>query len=199
MNLKNSLKALKMNESAISMVLGALVIVVVGVLLLNYFGGDESVERIGDGSTVDEDALPAQYVVESGDDLWNISEKFYGTGYNWVDIATENQIADPGLITEGQVLSIPDVTPKSIGVQLEEETPDPTPTVLAEETERETEQVVEQERTVGETYTVARGDSLWKIAESVYGDGYRWVDIARANDLVNPDIIHAGNVFVLPR
>jgi len=37
--LKNFLKKLKLNESTISMILGALVIVVVGVLIFNYFRG----------------------------------------------------------------------------------------------------------------------------------------------------------------
>lgn len=48
------------------------------------------------------------------------------------------------------------------------------------------------------TYTVKSGDDLWSIAEDVYHSGYNWVDIARANHLVNPGIIHAGNVLVLP-
>ncbi len=48
-------------------------------------------------------------------------------------------------------------------------------------------------------YIVQRGDSLWKIAERTYGTGYKWVDIARANNLTNPDIIHAGNTLTLPQ
>lgn len=51
----------------------------------------------------------------------------------------------------------------------------------------------------GDTYTVVRGDSLWSIAQRAYGDGNKWVEIAEANDLANPSIIHAGNVFTLPR
>lgn len=48
------------------------------------------------------------------------------------------------------------------------------------------------------TYTVKSGDDLWHIAESVYKSGYNWVDIARANHLVNPGTIHTGNVLILP-
>jgi len=29
------------------------------------------------------------------------------------------------------------------------------------------------------TYTVVKGDFLWDIAIRTYGDGYRWVDIAK--------------------
>jgi nucleoid-associated protein YgaU len=51
----------------------------------------------------------------------------------------------------------------------------------------------------GNTYTVVRGDNLWNIAVRAYGDGFRWVEIAKANKLVNPHLIHAGNKFTLPR
>lgn len=32
-------------------------------------------------------------------------------------------------------------------------------------------------------YLVKRGDSLWKIAQAQLGSGYKWVDIARVNNL----------------
>ena len=51
----------------------------------------------------------------------------------------------------------------------------------------------------GNTYTVQKGDTLWDISVRAYGDGYRWVEIAEANNLANPDLIHSGNEFVLPR
>ena len=37
--LKNFLKKIKLNEGTISMILGALVVIVVGVLIFNYFKG----------------------------------------------------------------------------------------------------------------------------------------------------------------
>jgi 5'-nucleotidase len=48
------------------------------------------------------------------------------------------------------------------------------------------------------TYTVVEGDSLWKIAESTYGDGTRWREISRANDLRNPNLIQVGEELDLP-
>lgn len=47
-------------------------------------------------------------------------------------------------------------------------------------------------------YTVVKGDSLWKIAESTYGDGERWTEIAKANSLRHPDLIQVGAELELP-
>ncbi len=47
------------------------------------------------------------YTVESGDSLWSISEKFYGTGENWVDIARRNYITNPQAMAIGTQLFIP--------------------------------------------------------------------------------------------
>lgn len=51
------------------------------------------------------------------------------------------------------------------------------------------------------TYTVKSGDSLWKIAQNVLGDGSRWREIYDMNKGVigsNPDLIYAGQVYNLP-
>jgi len=45
---------------------------------------------------------------------------------------------------------------------------------------------------VKESYIVVKGDSLWKISVSRFGDGYRWVDIWENNKKIirNPDKIY---------
>ncbi len=50
------------------------------------------------------------------------------------------------------------------------------------------------------TYTVKKGDSLSKIAKSVYGDAKQWRKIHEANrDIIdNPDLIYPGQVLKLP-
>ena len=51
--------------------------------------------------------LPTKYTVVRGDNLWKISTRFYGTGYNWVVIAQENKLANANIIHAGNVLAIP--------------------------------------------------------------------------------------------
>jgi len=56
------------------------------------------------------------------------------------------------------------------------------------------------ETTKGSTYTVQKGDSLWKIAERHYGDGSQWRRIYEANrdQIKDPDLIHPGQTFAIP-
>lgn len=178
MDLKSFLKSLKLNESNISMVLGALVVVVVGVLVINYLreskvGGPSSeISTTGEGTT--------KHVVTGGESLWTISEKYYSDGYKWVELAKANNIQNAGYIETGQELTIPD-----LGTE-----------VVAESVKTS---VSNTESISGATYEVVKGDSLWEIAVRAYGDGYRWSEIARENDLTNPNLIHPGNILILPR
>jgi nucleoid-associated protein YgaU len=48
-------------------------------------------------------------------------------------------------------------------------------------------------------YVVQAGDSLWDIAEAKYNDGYKWSDIAEANQLSNPGLIEKGQKLVIPQ
>jgi hypothetical protein len=44
-------------------------------------------------------------------------------------------------------------------------------------------------------YTVKPGDTLWSIAITHYGSGEFYTHIARENSLLNPSLIHSGNIF----
>jgi len=50
------------------------------------------------------------------------------------------------------------------------------------------------------SYTVVKGDCLWRIAQRHFGTGMRWVEIYQANrgDIRDPNLIYPGQVFVIP-
>lgn len=48
------------------------------------------------------------------------------------------------------------------------------------------------------TYTVVSGDTLWAISERFYGDGSKYMRIAEASGVSNPDLIHPGQVLTIP-
>lgn len=52
----------------------------------------------------------------------------------------------------------------------------------------------------GKTYTVQKGDSLWKIAKQFYGNGAQYSKIVSANadKIKNPNLIYPGQVFTIP-
>lgn len=127
------------------------------------------------------------YTVESGEGLWQIAEKVYHNGYQWVVIARANNLQNPELIFKGDKLIIPTITAI------------PTPQIAQKPTLSPPAPAQQPESIKSKTYTVQKGDDLWNIAVRAYGDGYRWVDIARANNLANPGLIFSGNVLQLPR
>lgn len=177
-DLKKFLKQIKLNEESISMVLGVVVIVIVGILVVNYFR-DKNTGKITENSI--QTIAEKVHTVTKGETLWSIAEDSYGSGYNWVDIKSANNLKTEN-IEVGQQLTIPDVSPKQ-----------PTSTKQIETVTQTVSSVT------GNTYIVVHGDCLWKIAVRAYGDGYQWTKIAKTNKLANPNIIHAGNVLILPR
>ena len=58
---------------------------------------------------VDNTVRPQTYTVKSGDCLWNIAKKYYGSGAQYTKIyeANRDKIKNPNLIYAGQVLTIP--------------------------------------------------------------------------------------------
>ncbi|MEY8320754.1 LysM domain-containing protein [Lachnospiraceae bacterium 46-61] len=47
------------------------------------------------------------------------------------------------------------------------------------------------------TYVVKKGDSLWKIAQTMLNDGSRYKEIAEKNNIVNPNKIQIGQILRL--
>lgn len=47
-------------------------------------------------------------------------------------------------------------------------------------------------------YTVVKGDTLWAIAKKYYGDGNKYPEIAKANNISNANIISVGQKLLIP-
>lgn len=174
MTLKKLLKTIKLNESSISMVLGIIVVLIVGSLITKYLKTDRGSipeELLGGNNSIE--LSSKKHTVEKGENLWQISVKYYGDGFKWVDIATENKLENASVIEVGQELIIP-----------EPEKVEATNETISISTDK---------------YTVVHGDSLWSIAVRAYGDGYQWTKIASENKIAHPNTIHTGNILVLPR
>jgi nucleoid-associated protein YgaU len=198
--MKYLLKRLKANESTMSMILGAVVVIAAVALLFNNFkperlaqigdsANDELVLADNNGEQDEALRLPALHLVSAGEHLWALAERYYGSGYNWVDIAEANGLRDGGQIEIGQELRIPNVSAR---------TPDGVVKKVGP-----VAQVVEVKAEIGggDTHTVVQGDTLWNIAQRAYDDGFMWTRIYHANSdaLTNPDIIEVGQVLRIPR
>ncbi|WP_298724539.1 LysM peptidoglycan-binding domain-containing protein [uncultured Ferrovibrio sp.] len=53
----------------------------------------------------------------------------------------------------------------------------------------------------GRSVVVQPGNSLWRIARHVYGEGMRYTEIYRANQgqIIDPDLIYPGQIFAVPQ
>jgi len=196
--IKQILKFFKLNENTISTVMGGVVVVVIAGLIFNYFRtanlkswqgtllSDKEAATVANTENQN-DKVIATYKVVKGDDLWHISEKFYRSGYNYVDIMKENNITGAGVIFAGQELKIPKVEAKKITV------------VETNGTVVKTEVKTTTTIAVG-SYTIVEGDSYWSIAVRAYGDGYQWPKIYWANKSLfsNPDLIFANTEITIP-
>ena len=164
-------------ESYAGLVLGAIIVIILGLLVANFLTKRTEQPETGDiTSPVEgESKTPQEYKVVAGDSLSKISEANYGSQEYWPILAQINHIVNPNIIWVDSTLNIP------IKDQLES---------LKEET-------------MSTSYAVKEGDTLFEIAEKVYGDGSKWPILHRANGsrrLPNGNpLIFAGTTIVVPR
>jgi len=179
-------------ESYTSLLMGIVVVIIAVLFVVSFAKQNRHIQQTSSTNTFTTpiptgvtQTLPGvqkgekEYTVQAGDDLWHIAEKYYNSGYNWVDIANANHLENPSILYAGIKLIIPSVQPKIA-------------TVITQPSQSEN-------AITGNSYTVVHGDDLWHIAVRAYGDGYKWVNIAKVNNLINPSLIHSGNVLIIPR
>ncbi len=201
MDLKKILKTIKVHEQQISMVFGVIILLLAAVFVIKY------VKNLKNDTTVNETAASQDstqtHIITKGETLWSIAENYYQQGSDWKMIANANNITDPIKLEVGQKITIPSIStiPSSSPQVTEIVTSSPAPVApTATPIPQITKEAASTTSDISTTsYTVIKGDTLWKIAVRAYGNGYKWIEIARANHLHNPNVIHTGNVFVLPR
>ncbi|GIW62971.1 MAG: hypothetical protein KatS3mg090_0797 [Patescibacteria group bacterium] len=178
-------------ENLTYIITGIIIILITVGVLYNYYKGYDAVQKKDTNQQQNETNTETnektsnqvnEYIVKRGDNLWKIAEEVYGSGYNAVDIAQANNLDNPNLLFAGQKL----VLPKDVV--------DRTPT-----TDKVSSAKTEQRKANINEYTVKKGDHLWKIAQEVYGDGYAWTKIAKANNLSNPNILFTGQKLKIPQ
>ena len=199
------------NQSKLNLILGALIVLVLGVLVFNYFDKNKAIdtasqntqnqEQQGDASP---ENLPGKYTIKEGDTLFSIADKYYKDGYKYPELVTANKLANPDAIEVGQIIDIPKLeisTTSSITPMADATTSPtisttmtPTPEVLKPSSNAEWGPKID-----GDKYTVQAGDWLSKIAGRAYGDVMQYEKIAKANNITNPDVIEVGTVLTIPR
>ncbi len=191
---------LEKNNSYLNLVLGTLIVIVLGILIFNFFNkpeGDLGPSGQTDEQTVDvkKEDLPGKYTVKEGDTLFLIAQNYYKDGYKYPKLVEANKLTNENQIEVGQVLDIPKLEETN---QASSNTPSTLPT-NDNGTGGAINQTIWGEKITGETYIVTKGDWLSKIAGRAYGNIYMYDKIAKANNLQNPDAIEVGTNLKIPR
>lgn len=207
---------LEKNNSLLNLVLGTLIILVLGILLFNYFkkpsgevGPTLETAEENQQEDVTKDNLPGKYTVKENDTLFTIAKSYYGDGYKFDRIAQANNISNPNKIEKGQVLEIPKLDEMQVSIDTAGTTEDAAtvakldtqqpPAMLDAGTGGAENQTIWGEKITGDSYTVQSGDWLSKVAGRAYGDIMAYSKIASANNITNPDLIETGTILKLPR
>jgi nucleoid-associated protein YgaU len=149
--------------------------------------GDSGLATTGAGTRLSPGAASVaaqKYVVKSGDTLWAISEKVYGSGAHVNDIAKANPGIDPQRLRMGMSLNLPD---KSVVVTdtVTRTASATTPATLDQTTH----------------YRVTSGDTLSGIAKKLYGSSAMAGKLYDANKdvIANPNALKPDMVLRLPQ
>jgi len=182
-------KEINSNQSKVSMVLGALIILVIGILVFNYFNKNKAslgpAQQTESQQDVSPGQLPGKYTVKDGDTLFMIADKYYQNGYQYTEIAKANNLTNSDQIETGQVLEIPKL-------EIQQASTETLGTGGGNTT-------IWGPKIDGDTYTVVEDDWLSKIAGRAYGDIQAFDKIAKANNIPNPDLIEPGTTLTIPR
>lgn len=166
------------------LILGGIVAVILGLLVANFImrrnqdigtGEKTQITKQEQQQAAAEAKSGSDYKIASGDSLSSISEKAYGSMDFWPAIARVNNLANPNVILADTSIKLP--------------------------AKNEVEEIKNLMATA--SYAVKEGDTLFVIAEKVYGNGWAWPTIARANGVLNNSqgnpLIFTGSTLAIPR
>ncbi len=152
-----------------------------------------SLDSPGDSTTSSQGtSIKTTHEVQPGENLWSIAEKYYGRGIYWRAIRNHNNLGESGQINAGQTIEIP---------ELSQQQKDRLRSRAASASGGSTSTSSDgQSGSASSTYVTKQGDTFWKIAERVYGNGEQWKRIWRANKsrVPNPDKLKAGTKIKIP-
>lgn len=137
---------------------------------------DGSTATATDKTTAEEttSVTASTYTVVKGDTLWAIAAKLLGNGTRYKELMALNSLTST-VIHAGQVL------------------------VLSGASDAESEDgTVASTDTSEITYTVVKGDTLWKIAKTYLGSGPKYKEIMALNELASTTI-RVGQVLKIPK
>lgn len=167
-------------ESYASLILGAIIVIILGLLVANFLTrrGQQQIdggEQVSQPTQQEIGTAGGEYKTVAGDSLSAISQKFYQTEEFWPQLAQANKIANPNVLFVDLSLKIP--------------------------AKSEVESLRGQQ--VATTYNVASGETFFTIAEKVYRDGSKWPVLHQANGSQrlpngNP-LVFADSTIVVPR
>lgn len=135
------------------------------------------------------------HVVQEGESLYRIAERFYGDGNLWRKLAAHNtdRVADNGSVRVGVTLKIPEAA--ALGVS----TPPSTRAAKNTQATRRTASQTAPKPAATRTYIVRKGDTLGAICSRELGSSKRMDDVIALNPkLESADMIYVGMKLTLP-
>ena len=103
---------LKLNESYVSLILGA--VVVLGLFALFFVFIKESKNSTTQQEVLNESISPVlsrmpmqTYILQENETLWDVAVKFYGDGFRYTEIVEANKLENPDYVPPGTKIIIP--------------------------------------------------------------------------------------------
>ena len=194
---------LRFGESYTSLLLGIIVVIVAGMLFVSFVKKNNSSQMTQDTSSVS--------TIAQGNLTPTVLPNTPLT-ITTTAAPTEKVVATPTSTPRPTNTPTPTVRPTNTPMPTKGQ-PTPTKTVakvtptptkpaptkaITKPTVTPTPTTQVAQKITGKTYVTQKGDDLWHIAERAYGDGYKWVEIAKANNLTNPSLLYSNTKLILP-